>query len=120
MTPQGIPLYCSLPANKKDELITAGAFTTKRDGMPFTNDDPLSDPRDTAITAITAKCYSFDLQKDEDRLEYSGILSRIQAGLDAELLWEERVKRDDGGLIVYLTILEYSQITAKTMERLRI
>ena len=117
MTPLDIPLTCSLTGQQKDALISSGKFSTKREGLPFTNDDPLADPREEAITAITARCYMFDLTKEQDRTDYADIIADIRGGVCKELLWEERV-RTDNALVVYITVLEYAQITDKTLNTL--
>lgn len=117
MTPADIPLYCSLTCSQKDELLTSGAFASVRDGMPFTNDDPISDPRDSAITAITARCYMFDLNDEKNRTEYADIIAKTKADSCFELAWERQVETANG-LVVYMTVIEYAQITKKTMDAL--
>lgn len=119
MTPFDVQIPHALSVTQKDKLLTDGVFATTRDGMPFTNDDPISDPRESAITAITARCHMFKLYDEDHRNSYADLLSKIHTGTCVELLWEDRVKTADG-LVVYITVLEYAQITKKTIEGLTV
>ena len=101
----------------KDKLVSEGAFKTKRDGLPFTDDDPLSDPRDAAITAVTTRCHMFDLNIEEQRTQYADLLSKVHVGDCVELIWEERVKTDKG-LVIYITVAELAQIPKNTIKGL--
>lgn len=114
MTPTDIQLIKSLAIADKDKLVETGAFTSTRNGIPFTDDDPLTDPREGAITAITARCEVFSLNDEVQRKRYADIMSKIYSDDPVDLLWEERVE-SQAGLVVYLTFIEYSQITKKTI-----
>lgn len=117
MTPSDIPLTCSISNAQKDALVKTGAFRAVREGMLFTDDDPISDPREAAVLAVTARCYMFDLTVEEQREKYADLISKIHAGENIESVWEERVTTPTG-LVIYMTVLEYAQVTKNTLDRL--
>lgn len=55
------------------------------------------------VSAVSGNCEMFDLSKEIDRIKYSDIIAKaVVNSSDVYILWEERVKIDGGGLIIYL------------------
>lgn len=80
-----------------------------------------SDPYDLngeKLKTITGRCLQLDMSKEEDRLTYADLASKCRSGDGSvELVWEEHVSTNTGGLMVYICYTEYSVISSKLIDR---
>ena len=63
---------------------------------------------------MAGRCECFDLSNADDRTKYGDLRAQIAAGTRMQLLWEERVKTENGSLLVYITYLDLADVTKTT------
>ena len=68
---------------------------------------------------VCCRCCRWELSKDADRLAYGDLIARsLTPDGGIEVTWEERVV-ENGGLVVYLTYLEYVRISDEKTSKIR-
>ena len=79
-----------------------------------------SDPynlQGTPVSTLSSECLKLDMSDGKDREVYADLAARAVASPeDVVLLWEERVKCVDGGLIIYLCYVEKRQIASNSLK----
>lgn len=110
-----IPTFLSV--GDKLELENAGKFNAKSSGVPYTSD--VSDYLDSAETKLNGRCEQFDLAKKEDRNSYADLCAKLMTSGGCTQLWEQRVPKPDGGMIVYVAYTELSKISYNTAIELK-
>lgn len=110
-----IPTFLSVE-NKK-ELESSGKFNAITAGIPYTSD--ASDYLDSPEYRLNGKCEQFDLTKSEDRNKYADLCAKFLTPSGHTQLWEQRVPKQDGGMIVYVTYTELSKISYNTVMELK-
>lgn len=110
-----IPTFISVE-NKK-ELESSGKFNQVAGGIPYTSD--ASDYLDSPEYRLNGKCEQFDLAKSEDRNSYADLCAKFLTPGGYTQLWEQRVPKQDGGMIVYVTYTELSKISYNTAMELK-
>lgn len=105
-----IPTFLGI--GKKNELEQHGRFNTAISGVPYTSDvsDSIQDPE----LKLNGRCEQFDLTKSEDRERYADLCARFLTPCGCEKLWEQRVPKTDGGMIVYVAYTELSKLSYNT------
>ena len=58
-------------------------------------------------TIYTCKCDRFDLDKEEDRVNYAELLSKCLSGAEYDKLWEKQLPTNEGNLVVYVCYSQY-------------
>lgn len=59
------------------------------------------------VPTVSGDCLRLDMSKEEDRVKYADMAASAVANPDAVvILWEERVKTESGGLIIYLCCIK--------------
>lgn len=102
-----IPSFLSV--SDKDILEGAGKFNSLTSGIPYTSDT--SDTLDESELKLNGRCRQFDLTKIDDQKEYADLCAKLLTSSSHERLWEQRVPKPDGGLVVYIAYTELSRIS---------
>lgn len=72
----------------------------------LTDRDEGSDPyqfNGKPVSAVSGECLKLDMDLEEDRSSYADLMAKAVVNpSDVIILWEERVKKEEGGLIIYL------------------
>lgn len=105
-----IPTF--LRAGKKAELAEEGRFNSAIAGVPYTSDvsDSIQDPE----LKLSGRCEQFDLSKSEDREKYADLCAKFLTPCGCDKLWEQRVPKADGGMIVYVAYTELCKVSYNT------
>ena len=98
-----------LSVSDKDALEGDGKFNSTASGIPYTSD--ASDMLDESELKLNGRCRQFDLTKPDDQKEYADLCAELLTSSSHERLWEQRVPKADGGLIVYVAYTELSRIS---------
>lgn len=93
----------------KDTLEESGKFNSYTSGIPYTSDT--SDALDESELKLNGRCRQFDLTKADDQKEYADLCAKLLTSNSHERLWEQRVPKPDGGLVVYVAYTELSRIS---------
>lgn len=110
-----IPTFMNV--RDRDELEDSGRFNAKISGVPYTSD--ISDSLESPELKLNGRCEQFDLTKTEDRDNYANLCARFLTPCGCERLWEQRVPKQDGGMIVYVAYTELSKVSYNTLIELK-
>lgn len=110
-----IPTF--LNVNAKNGLESEGKFNSTVSGIPYTSD--ISDAVDASELKLNGRCCQFDLTVEKDRDDYADLCAKFLTPCGCEKLWEQRVPKNDGGLIVYVAYAELSKISYNTAVALK-
>lgn len=110
-----IPTFMNV--RDRDELEDSGRFNAKISGVPYTSD--ISDSLESPELKLNGRCEQFDLAKTEDRDNYANLCARFLTPCGCERLWEQRVPKQDGGMIVYVAYTELSKVSYNTLIELK-
>lgn len=80
-----------------------------------------SDPYEfngSLTTAVTGRCLRLDMDKEEDRARYADLVAvaAVDGGMKISIVWEEHVKTDTGGLLIYVCYTELGKVASKFIE----
>lgn len=101
----------------RDNLDAAGRYNSISDGVPYTSD--ISDCLDSPELKLNGRCEMFDLFKEKDRENYANLCAKFLTPSGCERLWEQRVPKPDGGMLVYVAYTELSKVSYNTAVELK-
>ena len=69
------------------------------------------------VSAVSGECIKLDMDKAEDRAEYADLMAQAVVSPDSTVvLWEERVKKEEGGLIIYLCYINTKKTASGSLK----
>ena len=80
----------------------------------------ISDPYEfqgKRVDTVSGDCLKLDMRNEADRETYADLVaSAVAHPDDVVIIWEERVKVDDGGLIIYLCCVKSMKIATGSLK----
>ena len=112
-----VALPTFLDVSTKNELESDGRFNATFSGIPGVSD--ISGTVSDGEFKLNGRCDQFDLAKTEDRNRYADLCAKFLTPCGCEKLWEQRVPKPDGGMIVYVAYTELSKVSYNTVIELK-
>lgn len=111
------PKHYAMSSALDAQLLRDKLYSAKREGLLFTNTDPIRDPKVEPPSAHICKCDMFVLKNAEDRERYGDLRAVLQQPGN-ELMWEERVKDAEGNITVYITYTMYRYLDDQILKKM--
>lgn len=81
--------------------------------------DPYAEPKGPVAT-VSGECLQLNMADSKDRETYADLAAEAVAKPDeVVILWEERVKCDNGGLVIYLCYVKKLKMKRSSLEAVR-